>query len=261
VALLAELAVRGGLDFAQVRITPGDRGWELRHVDDIGKLVEQLQKLSPAELRPLAQSTTAGAFRPIKTAPNLRSGWWCWIPEAEAATLALALDDLYPGALTDWWVLSRPGSAPVQSYRELTARQTGMYRVTQQLTDAEAAEVIATGCDAQFCLKKRLWTVPGLAPDEANSGKSIIPCLEMCPLMLEFARCGRRLVQQQELSLRLAAGELATLLTALEGALAGSVPNVREGDLGSPTNPRRIRLLMHRLQGLVAKGKITANED
>lgn len=232
---------------AEVRIGVTRHGYELRHVADAAAPVPQLRSVRREELAGLAQSTAAGAFRPIKTAPNLQRGWICEVTGADQ--LALALEALYPGALVDWWAAAQ-AEPPVQNYREFAGRQTGMYRIAQQLTDDEAAALIRAGCDATFCLRRRLWTVAGLPIDPPDAGKSIIPCLEPCPLMLEFARRGRRMVQSDPVELRLVADEVGTLVAALDTALAHPREGVREGDLADPANPRRIRLLRDRLQGL-----------
>lgn len=255
---LRELSTKVWLNFAEVRISARDGGYEFRHVVDASRRAEDLRPISLSDLRALAQTTALGAFRPIKTAPNLRSGWSCWLADAEE--LAAALEALYPGALSDWWAATQPGPLPVQNYREFTARQTGMYRITQQLTDAEVAAVIRAGCDAQLCLRRRLWTVAGLMPDDPMAGKSVIPCLEICPLMLEFARRSRRLAQAEPVAVTLVSEELVTVVQVLEVALAHPAPDVREGDLAHPANPRRIRLLRDRLQGLLPAGASVVTE-
>ena len=140
---------------------------------------------------------------------------------------------------------------PVQHYREFTARQTGMYRVTQQLSDLEAAAVIRAGCHAQFCLRKRFWTVDGLNPDGVQDGKSRIPCLEPCPLILELARRGRRLEQESRALVPMGVDDVTTLVRALDTVLTRPDEAVRAGDLADPANPRRIRLLRDRLAGLL----------
>jgi len=246
------------MDFAEVRVAVREGGWELRHIADAGRSIDELQAMTVAELRPFAQTTASGAFRPIKTAPNLRHGWWCGI--ADSMDFATALESLYPGGLTDWWAATQ-SAPPVQDYREFTARQTGMYRITQQLDDGEVAAVIRAGCDARFCLRRRLWTVAGLASDGPAEGKSVIPCLEPCPLMLEFARRSRRLAQAEPVAVRLATEEISTLVQALDVALEHPALSVREGDLAQPSNPRRIRLLRDRLQGLIPSGIPTATQE
>ena len=247
-ALRRELAGRTGWDFAELRLTPLAAGGELRHIADAEYARAGLQALTLGELRGLAQTTAEGAFRPVKTAPNLRRGWYH--AAATDADLESALDVLYPGALVDWWSAAQ-ADPPVQHYREFTARQSGIYRVTQQLSDAEAAAVIRAGCHAESCLRRRHWSVAGLRPEGAEAGKSVIPCLEPCPVLLEFARQAAVSGKDESMPVPLSTGALATLVQALDLALQHPLSTVREGDLAHPGNPRRIRLLRDRIQGLL----------
>src|SRR3989442_3355012 len=94
-----------------------------------------------------------------------------------------------------------------------------MYRITTLLSDAQAAEVTRACCHKMFCLKRRLWTANGLAPDPVED-KSLIPCLEPCAILLELARKAMRIVQEEKMRLDLSHGEAATLAAALQIALA-----------------------------------------
>jgi len=231
---------------AQVRVRRQPAGFDLRHVLDRDAADATLKLTPVTDLRALANHTVTGEFRPIKAAPNLRSGWLCHA--ASEAELEFALNQLYPGALADWFAVQQP-TPPVTNYRDFTARQTGMYRITTMLTDAQAAQVIRACCDGRFCLKRRLWTVPGLTPDTADA-KSLIPCLEPCAVMLEFARKAVRIEQEENKPpLTLAPSEVASILGALETALAHPPTGQREADLSAASNPRRLQLLREKLQG------------
>ena len=249
-----------GIVLAQVLIRPVTGGrWELRHHDDAAAEAVTLKSCAVTELRALAQTTAGGAFRPLKAAPNLRRGW-----RAEAATeaeLESALHQLYPGALADWYAVAS-GKAEPTHYREFTERQTGMYRITAMLDEAQAAEVIRVCCAKQFCLKRRLWTSEGLAPDAAE-GKSIIPCLEPCAVWLEFARKAMRISQEPAVPVSMSASELETLQAALEATIAPGAsgePSQREGDFAEALNPRRAALLLSKITPALAKAKAAATE-
>ena len=242
-AFCAWLAPELGL--AQVLVRRQATGFELRHVSDREVAADALQPAAVAALRALANHTATGAFRPLKSAPNLRTGWLCLA--ASETELEFALSQLYPGGVADWFA-AQQSAPPVTHYREFTGRQTGMYRITTMLTDAQAAPVIRAGCDARFCLKRRLWTVDGLAPDAA-AAKSFIPCLEPCAVMLEFARKAVRIEQEEpKPTLTLAPSEVTSLLTALETALTHPPVGQREADLAAADNPRRLQLLREKLQ-------------
>jgi hypothetical protein len=169
---------------AQVLIRRDGRLFELRHVEDRQAASETLRFVSVREVRALAQFTADGAFRPLRSAPDLQKGWRLAV--RDEAELETALNQIYPGAIADGFAARSP-NPPVTNYREFTARQTGIYEVTATLGDRQAAQVIRSCCASKRCLKQRLWTAEGLAPDAAEE-KSLIPCLEPCALLLESAR-------------------------------------------------------------------------
>jgi hypothetical protein len=170
--------------FGQVWIRRRERGFELRHVADRESDPATLRLLGEDDIRPLAQFTARGAFRPLKSAPDLQRGWRATARDEES--LGAALNQLYPGAVADWFAAQAP-LPPVTSYREFTGRQTGMYRITTRLDDAAAGAVIQACCHVDLCLKRRLWTVDGLPPDPP-AAKSALVCLEPCAILLESAR-------------------------------------------------------------------------
>jgi len=246
-ALAAFLAgLTAPITVAQVIVRRVAEGFELRHVGDADAEAAALREIPVPELRTLAQFTAEGAFRPLKSAPNLVRGWRA-VARSETE-LEAALGQLYPGALGDWFAARSP-SPPVTDYRAFTGRQSGMYRVTQQLDDVQAADVIRACCHRRFCLKRRLWSVAGLATDAA-ADKSVIPCLEPCALLLELARRAARLEQEERLASSLGAGEIASVIAAVERALEVPDAAVREGDSGHPANPRRLQLLLEKLRRL-----------
>ena len=231
------------LELAQVLIRRLASGWELRHVADRDLGVDSLRPVKPAEARKVAEATSTGAFRPLKSSPNLQRGWR--MVAAGEQELELALNGLYPGAIADWHA-AQTAEPPVTDYREFAQRQSGMYRLLAKLDDAQAGRVITAGCDRKFCLKRRLWTVAGLAPD-GTAGKSVIPCLEPCAVLMEFARQAARIGQETKVQLELAPAETATLKAALEAALARPDAAAREADFSAPDNPRRLQLVLAKL--------------
>jgi hypothetical protein len=177
------------------------------------------------DLRALTQFTAAGAFRPLKSAPNLKRGWQAQLNSDDE--LWLAVNTLYPGALADWFA-AQQAHPPITSYRDFTARQTGMYRITAALPDEPACAAVAACCHEDSCWKRRLWTVDGLSSDDA-SRKSVIPCLEPCAVMLEFARKVARWEQ----------GVTVEAEAIPEGSAA-------ECDFDAADNPRRRRFILEK---------------
>ena len=239
-------AIGNGANFAQLQIQSAGPRFELRHVEDAEAEPDALRKVSVSDLRGIAMETAAGAFRPLKSAPSLKRGWRCEV--TDIGTLELAIRHLYPGGITDWHARNDPTRAT--SYRDFTARQTGMYRITTFLDTDSAPPVISACCDDRFCLKTRLWTYDGVADEPA--GELDLPCLEPCPLLLEFARKAVRISQEPTEGLELTASELESLLAALAGP--ESVDPAREADFADPRNSRRLALLKQRL--ILAREKL-----
>ncbi len=224
------------LVFAQVLIRRDGEGFTLHHVADAGAPAEPLRAVTIEALHALVQTTGDGTFRPLKSAPNLQRGWHA--RAANTAELGTALERLYPGAVADWFA-AQSSPPPITPYREFTARQTGMYRITTFPDDSRATQITRACCDHRFCIKRRLWSVPGLTTDTVTD-KSLIPCLEPCALLLEFAR---KVVRWEQ------AGELPTSIPlkeaqAMREKLDQTDPSVREADFESPENPRRLALLL-----------------
>ena len=178
----------------QVLIRRHGPAFELRHVGDRDLAAELLAPRAVTELRKFAQFTANGAFRPLKSAPTLPAGWRCAALTESALELALA--HFHPGAVADWFA-GLSADVPVTDYHPYTRRQTGMYRITQWLTDEKAAATARDVCAPAACLKRRLWRVAGLAPDAAAE-KSVIPCSEPCAMLLEVARQTARAEQDAQ---------------------------------------------------------------
>ena len=194
--------IENELVLAQVLIQRSGAGYELRQVEDRAAGAESLRLIKPDAMRAVAQVTATGEFRPLKSAPTLQRGWR--LRAQSDAELETALSQLYPGAVADWHA-TRATNPPVTNYREYTNRQSGMYRITTMLNDAQVAQVIGAVCEPKSCLKRRWWTVTGLRPDSA-ADKSLIPCLEPCAVLMEAARKAMRAEQQEKLAADAPAG-------------------------------------------------------
>lgn len=244
----------GGV-FGLIALRRDGGGWELRHADDREAGAGTLRRIDLAAARELAQFTAQGAFRPLKSAPNLARGWR--LPVTTIEELGEALERLHPGAVADWFAVLR-GAATPTGYREFTTRQSGMYRITTFLDDAQAAEVVRACCHGSLCVKRRLWSAGATGPDDAES-KSAIPCLEPCAMLLEFARTIARLTKDDAVPLPAEGAEAAAMLRETEAALARPVGAVREADFGVAENPRRLRWLREKLARVVAQAERPAS--
>ncbi len=146
----------------------------------------------------IAKYDSAGAYRPLKTAPNLVRGWKLRLETVEE--LKLALDFFYPAAIGTWLAAER-GELEAVPLRETLGRQTGMYRVTRLMNDEQADELNRTACDrATGCLRRNLWPLDvgrdaplteSLAAVRASvAGTTEVPilCAEACNLLVAAAR-------------------------------------------------------------------------
>ena len=197
---LAEWLAAGGSHIGQITIRPDGGAWTLRHVEDAEADPATLRRLdAPEDLREMAKWDAAGAYRPLRTAPNLARGWEARL--SSVADLRLALDFLYPAAVANWlrWL---DGEADACSLRDTFNRQTGMYRVTGLIRSEEAEELVTTACADANCLRKVLWKLDAetgwqgfaeakvTAPRHQPAEGAEIPllCLDLCPLLLGAAR-------------------------------------------------------------------------
>ncbi len=183
-ATLAAWMAQGGMRVGQIVIQATGGGIELRHHEDATR--EDLTLYTRWEdARPLANADDAGAFRPLKTAPNLRRGWRLVL--GDLAQVRKALDYFYPAMLGCAESFSR-GELVAVPLRAMLERQTGMYAITKTIADAPAREMVDRFCAG--CLKHRLWEIAGpnsAAPSFAASELPLL-CHEACNLLVAEAR-------------------------------------------------------------------------
>ncbi len=148
------------------------------------------------DARQLAIYDDAGAYRPLKTAPNLRHGWQLTL--SDVASLRRALDLFYPaavGVFADW----QEGTLDVLPLRETLGRQSGMYAITRKITDDQTQSTVGGFCRTDGgCLKTILWKIsPDLPVDSLPPEKfdptpqpGCLPllCHEACNLLVAKMR-------------------------------------------------------------------------
>lgn len=193
-AALTDWLEKGGRRIGQITIAKTADGWELRHTDDAG--CDDLHLFTNSrDARALANLDDEGAYRALKTAPNLRHGWRLVL--ADVASLRSALDAFYPAMIGVQLARERGELTPV-NLRDTLARQTGMYRVTQKLTDEQAQALIASQCRCDGgCLKTILWRIsPELPVNSLPAEKFAVLggdgwpllCHEACNILVAAAR-------------------------------------------------------------------------
>ena len=231
-----------GRVFGQVRLRAlPEGGYELRHVEDAGvpRLGLDLHE-EPRTAREISKLTENGEYRPLKSAPNLRRGWALLVPDV--AALAVAMNYLYPAGVVHWH-LHREGELEITDYRENAARQSGIYKRVQRLSDGGVQDAARACCEDAVCLKKTLWNVDAGIPLEMDRGDGQIPCPEPCSVFVSFAR-RVRLFEREERNLtpgELTPSEKEELAALVEAAAGGKVQFAREAEFEEPLNERRMR--------------------
>ncbi len=232
-----------GREFGQVLVRPLlSGGYELHHVDD--RDAEGLEAYNdPRAARELARLTELGEHRPLKSSPNLRRGWVLTV--ADAGGLNVAMNYLYPAGVAHWH-LYREGKLEITNYRENAARQSGIYKRVQRLSDEGVQDAARACCEDAVCLKKTLWDVDATMPLEMDRGEGEIPCPEPCSVFVSFAR-RVRLFEREKIREPSGAGfstsekeDLAALLEAAASGAAG-FKYAREAEFEEPLNERRLR--------------------
>jgi sirohydrochlorin cobaltochelatase len=201
---LLRVLANGSLNLGEInaqRVT--DTLFIVRHREDAepGKIATLRIYTGPAAARDLTRFDRKGQYRPLKGAPPLPTGWELRLDSIES--LRLAIDSFYPGALASWLAWDERRADPVD-LRITLNRQTGMYRVTQKLSNDQADELAGRFCRSDGgCLRTILWTIEGKRPDgnlpetkfstkhdQLGKCEPAIPflCLEACNLFVAEAR-------------------------------------------------------------------------
>ena len=185
----------------QIEIRRADHNFFLSHRDDAGR--RDLRDYAAEEAIEIAKFDDAGDYRPLKTAPNLRHGWKVLAPDV--ATVISVIDAIYPGRLAVWraW---KSGQLFPTPWRRTLARQSGIYRVTAKISDAQTDDLVGNFCRSDGgCLRTILWNRDDsgasastrLPPqkfdpehDQTGHGRTAIPllCQEACNLLVAAAR-------------------------------------------------------------------------
>ena len=228
-----------GRVFGQVIVRPAPPlGYSLRHVDDATEDGLRVTE-DPHAAREIARLTERGEYRPLKSSPNLRRGWELRVADDRA--LATAMNYLYPAGVVHWH-LHREGRLDLTSFRENAARQSGIYKRVQRLSDQGVIDAAIACCEDSVCLKKTLWDVDKDTPLDVVRGEGEIPCPEPCSIFVSFARRVRLFEREKDLDTTdLSPSETEDLAALVEAAATGEVDLAREAEFEKPLNERRMR--------------------
>jgi len=176
------------LNFGQLSISRTSNGvFEACHIDDV-TMTDSLQAIdSSTALREMAKFDKTGAYRPLKTAPTLKTGWKTGC--TGAAEFLKRLDAIYPAVFATWVAYDK-GEHTSTSLRKTLDRQTGMYRFAGTITDQMANRMMRELC-FPGCLRKIAWPINDESPvsrikPQAHSIPLI--CTEACTFAISAAR-------------------------------------------------------------------------
>ena len=189
----------GKTHLGEIRITRREFSFELEHYRD-DPAAELTPFDQPEDAIEIGKYDVAGKYRPLRTAPTLKQGWRMTLTTLD--DVIRALDFFYPAMLGTAWAFLKNEGHPVD-LRETVNRQTGMYRITGKITNAQADTLIGEVCPPEKCLKTILWQIePGVPittlPREKldrslsalhGEGSFIpLPCEECCNILVAAAR-------------------------------------------------------------------------
>jgi len=261
-----DLADGVAVSWGQLQITvtldnDGLRRYDLRHEDDTGTPAADLDEYDdPLDARELAKHDDRGRYRPLKTAPTLRTGW-CF-PDLGPAELVRAVDFVYPATVPNWH-REREGELDVSHWRDTIDRQTGIYGVVKTWDRGDGHEhvnwVAEACCDDSQCLKRREWeyddetdldvdggasTTPGDGGGAtAGGGDGAFPCREPCSMVISASRqwTKKEGEEPRTYEFELTPSEKEQVEAIIDAVADGRADDIREGDFRDPANRWRTR--------------------
>jgi hypothetical protein len=221
----------------------GQRRYDLRHEDDADRGTDELTVHDdPLDAREVATYTDDGDYRPLKTAPTLRTGWV--FPALTGADLVDAVDFFYPATVANWH-REREGALDVTHWRETAERQTGIYDVIDELSGEQVEWLAETCCVDSQCLKRRMWDEDEDHDLDVPRGDGEFPCREPCSLVVAAAR--QLAVQEgeseREYTVTLTPSEKNQLEELVDAVADGRTDEIREADVYDGANRYRARWL------------------
>ncbi|MFB6128252.1 MAG: DR2241 family protein [Halorhabdus sp.] len=173
-------------------VTVEEDAYELRHRQDSEASRATLTQQDAETFRWSIRTDGEGRFRPFAGERSLPTGWV--LPDLNAGGLLRAVAAVYPAGIETW----ADDPDPV-AFREVAARQTGMYAGVSELSSAELDALTTAVCGN--CAKRREWdedSEGGAAHLSADAGEESdspaggreteLPCREACSFLIAAAR-------------------------------------------------------------------------
>jgi sirohydrochlorin cobaltochelatase len=153
-AKLLEASLTAPFCLGQILVQESGDNFVLSHRDDDTRTPPETFR-NAEEAIEIAKYNDTGNYRPLKTAPNLRHGWRMELGTQEE--LKRALDHFYPGRVAIFAAWQR-GQLRATSLRETLDRQSGMYRIAANISDAQIDDLVGHFCRSNDgCLRTILW--------------------------------------------------------------------------------------------------------
>ena len=229
----------------------GERVYELRHVDDAGVDPLALDSYDdPLDARDIATTDPAGRYRPLKTAPSLRTGWR--FADLGPGALVEAVEAFYPATIPNWH-REREGDLDVTHWADAMDRQTGMYGVIKTWNRGEGYEhvnwVAEACCDDSQCLKWREWQYDDGTDLDVDGGDGVFPCREPCSLVVSASRRWTKLEAEESRTYEfdLTPSEKEQVEAIVDAVADGRIDEIREADVYEGANRYRTRFLRAKL--------------
>nr|WP_049906725.1 DR2241 family protein [Halorubrum aidingense] len=252
-AALAEGIERawGELQITATVTDRGERRYDLRHADDAGASVDDLDVYeNPLDARDIVTYDDKGRYRPLKTAPSLTGGWV--FPDLGPRDAYEAVETVYPATVANWH-REREGELDVSHWRETMARQSGIYGVVKTWDRGEGHEhvnwVAEACCDDSQCLKRREWQYDEETDLDVDGGDGVFPCREPCSVVVSAARKWTRLESEQPRTyeFELTPSEKEQVEDIIDAVADGRIDDIREADTKEGANRYRARFLRAKL--------------
>jgi hypothetical protein len=238
----------------RLTVTLGDDGYrvyEIRHEDDVDADGADLESYNdPLDARQLAKHDDRGRYRPLKTAPSLRTGWV--FTDLDATEVVDAVEFIYPATIANWH-REREGELDVTHWEEHVERQSGIYGIVKtwnRQDGHEHVEWVADACCADSeCIKRREWDYDEDSELDVPRGDGAFPCREPCSLVLAAARQWTKLEgeQSQTYEFELTPSEKEQLERIVGAVADGETEDIREADVYDGANRYRTRFLRAKL--------------
>ncbi len=233
----------GQLSITTTVSTDGTRRYEVRHTEDRDLEAAQLTTYTdPFAAREIGTLDAAGRYRPLRTAPSLKSGWI--FSDLSADEMYDTLETFYPATVVNWYREQR-GDLDIDHWRDEQDRQSGIYNLITVLPDEAVEWAAAACCEDSQCLKRREWQLSEDEPLAAEGGDGVFPCRGPCSMVVaagrEWAKLERETTRTYEFELT--PSEKQQLEAIIDAVADGELETIREADLDNGANRYRVRYL------------------